>query len=184
MLVNSFIPTYNAATLHNHNTSNNMRIEYQVATTLIRQRKTMSAAESCTGGLLAHTMTNISGSSMFFHLGIVAYDNAAKTQLLKIPATTIETYGAVSTEVATLMAKNVRKIIKTDIGIGVTGIAGPTGGSPGKPVGLTYIAIDDGKRTICKEFKFTGSRLAVKEKALTATLRLVLVILTPTKTLV
>lgn len=161
-----------------------MRIEYQVATTLIRQRKTMSAAESCTGGLLAHTMTNISGSSMFFHLGIVAYDNEAKTKLLKIPTKTLEAYGAVSTEVATLMAKNVRNILKTSLGIGVTGIAGPTGGSPGKPVGLTYIAIDDGKRVLCKEFRFTGSRMAVKEKALTATLRLALTILTPTKILV
>ena len=155
-----------------------MRIEYTIATTMVRQKKTLSAAESCTGGLLAHTMTNISGSSHFFHLGIVAYDNEAKIRLLKIPAKTLHDNGSVSETVARLMAKNVRKIIKTTLGIGVTGIAGPTGGTKTKPVGLTFIAIDDGKKTLCKEFRFTGSRIVIKQKTLAATLRLILNFLT------
>lgn len=146
---------------------------------MVRQGKTLSAAESCTGGLLAHTLTNISGSSMFFRLGIVAYDNAAKTHLLKIPAKILAAQGAVSAQVAQLMAKNVRKIIKTSLGIGVTGIAGPTGGTKTKPVGLTYIAVTDGKKALCKEFMFTGNRLSIKKKTLAATLRLVYNILIP-----
>ena len=155
-----------------------MQIEYQIATMLVRQRKTLSAAESCTGGLLAHTLTNISGSSMFFRLGIVAYDNEAKKRLLKVPAKILDSHGAVSKQVAELMAKNVRKIIKTTLGIGVTGIAGPTGGTKTKPVGLTYIAVNDGKKALCKEFIFSGNRIAIKKKTLAATLRLVYNILT------
>ena len=151
-----------------------MRIEYQIASNLVRQHKTLSAAESCTGGLLANALTNVSGSSLFFHLGIVAYDNAAKIKLLKIPAKLLETRGAVSEAVARLMAENVRNILKTSLGIGVTGIAGPTGGTKTKPVGLTYIAISDGKKTVCKKFVFKGNRVENKHKTLGATLRLIL----------
>lgn len=151
-----------------------MRLSKKIATLLLRQKKTLSAAESCTGGLLAHTLTNIPGSSAFFHLGIIAYDNAAKVKLLKIPAKTMGVHGAVSEPAARLMAKNVRKILKTDLGVGITGIAGPSGASKTKPVGLTHIAVSDGKTTVCEEFRFHGNRLSNKNKAVQAALRLIL----------
>ena len=149
-----------------------MRIEYQIASMMVRKRRTLSVAESWTGGFLADTLTNISGSSLFFHLGIVAYDNAAKTKLLKIPKTILTANGAVSAVTARLMAQNVRKILKTDLGVGITGIAGPTGGTKTKPVGLTFIAVSDDKATITKEFRFKGTRAANKVSATYAALRL------------
>ena len=154
-----------------------MRLSRKITSLLLRQKKTMSAAESCTGGLLAHTLTNIPGSSAFFHLGIIAYDNAAKIKLLKIPAKTLRAHGAVSGPAARLMAQNVRKILKTDLGIGITGIAGPSGGSKAKPVGLIHIAVSDGKKTVCREFRFHGTRLSNKSRAVQAALRLVLILL-------
>ncbi len=155
-----------------------MQLSKKIASLLIRQKKTLSVAESCTGGLLAHTLTNIPGSSAFFHLGIIAYDNAAKVKLLKIPAKILGVRGAVSGPAARLMAQNVRKILKTDLGIGITGIAGPSGGSKAKPVGLTYIAVSDGKTTVCREFRFHGRRASNKSRAVQAALRLVLILLT------
>ncbi len=154
-----------------------MRIEYQIASMMVRKRKTLSVAESCTGGFLADTLTNISGSSLFFHLGIVAYDNAAKTKLLKIPATVLASNGAVSAAIAKLMSSNVRKILKTDFGVGITGIAGPSGGTTAKPVGLTYIAVSDGKTTVTKEFRFKGTRAANKVSATYAAFRLLYTLL-------
>ena len=151
-----------------------MRIEYRIAAMLVRKRKTLSVAESCSGGLLADTLTDISGSSIFFRLGIVAYDNAAKIKLLKIPAKTLASNGAVSAAIARLMAQNVRKILKTDLGVGITGIAGPSGGTKTKPVGLTYVAVSDGKTTHTKEFRFKGTREANKVSATYAGLRLLL----------
>ena len=151
-----------------------MRLSRKIASLLLRQKKTLSAAESCTGGLLAHTLTNIPGSSAFFHLGIIAYDDAAKIKLLKVPAKTLGVHGAVSHPAARLMAQNVRKILKTDLGVGITGIAGPSGGNKAKPVGLTYIAVSDGKTTVCRAFRFHGTRVNNKNRAVRAALRLVL----------
>jgi PncC family amidohydrolase len=155
-----------------------MQLSKKIAFLLKQQRKTLSAAESCTGGLLAHTLTNIPGSSAFFHLGIIAYDHAAKVKLLKVPAKTLDVHGEVSGPTARLMARNVRKILKTDLGLGITGIAGPGGASKSKPVGLTHIAVSDGKTTVCREFRFHGTRASNKSKAVQAALRLVLALLT------
>ncbi len=155
-----------------------MQLSKKIASLLIRQKKTLSAAESCTGGLLAHTLTNIPGSSAFFHLGIIAYDDAAKVKLLKIPTKTLGVHGAVSRPVARLMAQNVRNILKTNLGVGITGIAGPGGASKSKPIGLTHIAVSDGKTTVCREFRFHGTRASNKSKAVQAALRLVLTLLT------
>lgn len=108
---------------------------------LIEQQKTVSTAESCTGGLIAKSLTDIPGSSAFFIDGVVTYSNASKTRLLEVPAGLIERHGAVSREVAEAMAVNCRRLSGTDFALSVTGIAGPTGGTADKPVGLVYIGL-------------------------------------------
>lgn len=115
--------------------------EFMVVKTLARLGLTVATAESCTGGLLAKRITDISGSSEVFEMGLVTYANRVKTQLLNVPEEVLEKHGAVSEEVAILMAKNVRELAKSDFGIGITGIAGPNGGSLEKPVGLVYICL-------------------------------------------
>ncbi|MCM8766278.1 MAG: competence/damage-inducible protein A [Candidatus Omnitrophica bacterium] len=140
-------------------------LEEVVGKLLFKKRKSLAVAESCSGGLLAHRITNVSGSSRYFISGVIAYSNTEKVRLLKIPSELIRKYGAVSREVAEAMAKNIRKLTKTDIGIGITGIAGPKGGSLRKPVGLVYIALSTENKTRVKEFHFLGDRLTVKMNA-------------------
>ena len=149
-----------------------MQLDLKISKILISQKKTIAVAESCTGGLLSNCLTNIAGSSAFFKLGIIAYDNAAKLNILKVPARYITSHGAVSAEVASFMAQGVRRIIKTDIGIGITGIAGPTGGNKYKPVGTTYIAISFGKETTVEHFHFNGNRAQNKNFAKNAALKI------------
>lgn len=138
--------------------------EIAISQILIKQGKTIAVAESCTGGLLANQLTNISGSSQYFLLGIVAYSNEAKTSLLKVPAALIKRHGAVSSPIAQLMAQNVRKIASSDYGIGITGIAGPSGGTSTKPTGTVFISVATQDKTISKKFHSSGSRLIVKRK--------------------
>lgn len=154
-----------------------MQLEIKIAKILLQQKKTLAVAESCTGGLLSHSLTNVPGSSAFFHLGLIAYDNAAKIKLLKVPARYINTSGAVSAEVVTFMAKGVRNILNTHYAIGITGIAGPTGGNKYKPVGLTYIAVATASETIVQQFHFKGNRSQNKTLAKNAALRMLLKIL-------
>lgn len=152
-----------------------MLLAEKVAKSLIeKKKKTLSIAESCTGGLLTHRLTNISGSSKFLECSIVAYSNAAKHKLLKIPLKCIEKHGAVSKETATLMAKNVRKIFNSDFGLSITGIAGPTGATKTKPVGLCFIALATAKHTRCLQCHFKGNRLQVKSKAATKALKMLM----------
>ena len=132
---------------------------------LIKRGKTIAVAESCTGGLFANLLTNIPGSSEYFLLGIIAYSNQAKISLLKIPAKLIKRYGAVSSQVAHFMAQNVKRIAASDYGVGITGIAGPLGGSLAKPIGTVFISVATGKKIVTKKFHFLGSRLAIKRKA-------------------
>ena len=127
--------------------------------------KTVAVAESCTGGLLSSLLTYIGCSSKYFILGIVAYSNKSKQDILKIPAGFIAKKGTVSQEVAEKLAQNVRKMAKTDFGIGVTGIAGPTGGTPKKPAGTVFIAVTSKNKTISKKFHFTGNRAAIRKKS-------------------
>ncbi len=127
------------------------RLEEAVGCLLRRQRKTVAVAESCTGGLLAHRITNIPGSSEYFERAVVSYSNQAKVDLLGVPVSLIERHGAVSAEVAAAMAAGVRRVAGTDLGIAVTGIAGPGGGTEVKPVGLTYIALADAHGQRCSE---------------------------------
>lgn len=133
--------------------------------TLIKKGKTVAVAESCTGGLLSNLLTRISGSSKYFILGIVAYSNKTKENILKIPSQLIAKKGAVSREAAKIMAQAVRKLAKTDFGIGITGIAGPSGATAKKPVGTVFIAIDSKNKKICQRFLFKGNRDTIRKKA-------------------
>jgi nicotinamide-nucleotide amidase len=143
-----------------------------VAELLIEKGKTLSLAESCTGGLLASRLTNVSGSSAFLDRCVVTYSNRAKMELLGIPREVLETHGAVSSEVAAAMAAGVRKTAGTDLGLSITGIAGPTGGTVEKPVGLTYIALADDSGVDCKHFQFSQDRLTNKDRTVQAALKM------------
>ena len=132
---------------------------------LKKRRLFLSVAESCTGGFLSKCLTETPGSSDYYRGGIVAYDNRVKIQQLKVPEALIRKYGAVSGQTAKKMAQNVRVIFKTDFGIGITGIAGPSGGSKRKPVGLVYIAIAGPQATRCSENFFFGNRPEIQERA-------------------
>ena len=127
--------------------------------------KTLATAESCTGGLIAHTLTNVPGASDWFKGGVIAYANEAKTAFLGVPASLIKDQGAVSAPVAKAMAEGARKRFKTSFAIATTGIAGPTGGTPQKPVGLVFIAIASAHKTIVKKFLFKGTRSTIKKQA-------------------
>lgn len=127
----------------------------------------IAIAESCTGGYISHMITNISGASKVFERCIVCYGNQAKIDILKVNPKDIENYGAVSEEIAYQMAYNVRIMSKLcDIGIGITGIAGPKGGTPEKPVGLLYIGYSSAKETVVNKFNFKADRITFKKLAL------------------
>ncbi len=141
------------------------RPEEKIGSLLRRSKATLSVAESCTGGLLAHRITNVSGSSDYFEMGIVSYTNRSKVELLSVPERDIDLYGAVSQQVAEKMAQGIRLKAKTDIGLAITGIAGPLGGSRTTPVGTVFIGLDHGGGTEVREFHFAGNREEIKEKA-------------------
>jgi nicotinamide-nucleotide amidase len=123
---------------------------------------TLAMAESCTGGMLAQRLTSVSGSSRSFLGGAVVYSNALKTELADVPGALLEEHGAVSAEVAGALAEGIRRRTQATLGIGITGIAGPTGGSEEKPVGLVYLALSDGQQTSIVERKFKGDRERVR----------------------
>lgn len=148
----------------------NQTLEEVVARALNKRKKTVAIAESCTGGLISKRLTNISGSSRYFLLGVVAYSNQAKQSLLGVPLPILKRFGAVSKEVARLMARNIRQLAKTDLGMGVTGIAGPKGATEEKPVGLTFIALATSAKIQCRQFNFHGDRDAVRQQASQAAL--------------
>ena len=147
-------------------------IVHQIHTLLIKNKKTIAVAESCTGGLLSNLLIKLSGSSQYFILGVVTYSNKAKIKVLGVPSSLITTRGAVSKEVASSMAGRIIKVAHTDIGIGITGIAGPNAGTPQKPVGTVFIALDSKKGKICKKFHFKGARLCIRKKAALKSLEL------------
>jgi len=127
--------------------------------------RTLAVAESCSGGLIAHRITDVSGASACFVGGVVAYGNEVKQALLGVNREDLEQHGAVSEPVARQMAEGVRGRMQADYGVGVTGIAGPDGGTPEKPVGLVYIAVADGSETVVTRNLFTGDRGQVKSLA-------------------
>ena len=151
-----------------------MILEEKVAQKLIKTKKTLSLAESCSGGLLSHRLTNIPGSSHFLKFSVVVYDNQAKIKLLSVPPLLIKRNGAVSEPVAIAMARGIRKVLNTSFGISVTGIAGPGGGTKEKPVGLIYIGLAQKSpaKSICQKYLFKGTRTQIKAKAVRAALKL------------
>jgi nicotinamide-nucleotide amidase len=134
---------------------------------------TIATAESCTGGMIADRITHVSGSSAYFERGVVAYSNASKTDLLGVPEQMIAAHGAVSKEVARSMATGIRDAAGTDIGLSTTGIAGPTGGTIEKPVGLVWIGCSDSTGNVALSFRFGDARYRVKERASQAALEIV-----------
>ena len=146
----------------------------KVVQKLIKKKLQISFAESCTGGLLASSITSISGSSKVFNLGLVTYSNKAKMDVLKIPKKIINKYGAVSKECCLAMVKNLSKISKANISVSITGIAGPNGGTKLKPVGLVYIGIKKGNKIIIKENLFKNrNRIPIQKATVNNALKMI-----------
>lgn len=149
-----------------------MTSEEKIIHHLIRKQQTLATAESCSGGLLAHRLTNIPGSSSVFLGGLITYSNEAKASLAAVSDDLISRHGAVSDAVAVAMARGARQRLGADFGIGITGIAGPDGGTALKPVGLVFIAVATTEETLCLKCLFDGTRTQIKRKATTQALRL------------
>lgn len=146
------------------------RLEEEIAILLKERGWTIAIAESSTGGLISHLITNVPGSSDYYIGTVVAYDNEVKIKILGVNRRTLEEHKSVSYETAEEMAQGVRKLMDADIGLSDTGIAGPTGGTPGKPVGLFYIGISSHLGTRAVEHVFGGDRLENKRSAAEAAL--------------
>ena len=141
---------------------------------LIKKKLTISVAESCTGGLLAHNLTKLGNSSKYFQMGLITYSNEAKINILKVNKNIIKKYGAVSPETCKVMVKNLAKISKSKINISITGIAGPGGASKNKPVGLVYIGIKKGKKILIKENRFKSkNRFSIQKTTVNATIKMI-----------
>ena len=147
-------------------------------TRLLRRGLTLALAESCTGGLVAHRITNISGSSAAFLGGVVSYSNESKNQILAVSQDTLDNVGAVSAETALQMAQGARRLFGADVALSVTGIAGPTGGTPEKPVGLVYIHLSSDSVECGERCCWSGSREQNKAYSAEAVLHLLLRYLT------
>ena len=151
------------------------KLSQKIVRLLAKKRLKISFVESCTGGLLSSTITQISGSSKVFTIGLVTYSNQSKINTLKVPKNTIRKYGAVSYEACLSMVKNLNKISKTNISVSVTGIAGPKGGSKKKPVGLVFIGIKKGNKTLVRKYLFKNKkRSAIQRAAVSKSLNLIL----------
>ena len=153
-------------------------LSLKIVKLLTNKGLTVSFAESCTGGLLSSSITSISGSSKVFNMGLVTYSNNAKVKLLKVPKKTINKYGAVSYETCLSMVKNLSKISKSNISISITGVAGPNGGTKEKPIGLVYIGLKKGRKTIIKKNLFNSKkRILIQKATVNQALKLILNIL-------
>ncbi len=150
-----------------------MRIEESVGAVLRQQGLMLATAESCTGGLLGHRLTNVPGSSDYYLGGVVAYSNRLKEALLGVEPQTLLVHGAVSEETAREMARGARQRLGADLAVSITGIAGPTGGTAEKPVGLVYVALSAADDEQCRRFLFSGDRLANKQASAEAAIKLV-----------
>ncbi len=150
----------------------NTQLEKVVGELLRAQGLTLSVAESCTGGLLSHHLTNVPGSSDYFIGGVVTYAYDAKERVLNVRHDTLYDYGAVSEQTALEMARGARWLFHTDVALSVTGIAGPGGGLPDKPVGLTYIALSARDREVCQRFVWDSDREGNKIRSTQAALEI------------
>ena len=141
------------------------QLSEQLGALLNNKNMTVTTAESCTGGMVAAAITDIAGSSAWFNAGVVSYSNQIKEQMLSVPAETLEQYGAVSLEVTQAMLAGVLVVSKADIGVAISGIAGPDGGSPDKPVGTVCFSWGAPNTIKSEVKKFAGNRAEVREKA-------------------
>ena len=149
-------------------------LAYKLVKDLIQKKLKISFAESCTGGMLSSTITSISGSSKVFNLGLITYSNKTKVDILKVPKKIINKYGAVSNECCLSMVKNLSRISKANISVSITGIAGPTGGTKLKPVGLVYIGIKKGNKIIIKENLFKDkNRISIQKATVSTSLKII-----------
>jgi nicotinamide-nucleotide amidase len=151
------------------------KLSQKLVKLLSKKKLKVSFAESCTGGLLSSTITSISGSSKVFTLGLVTYSNQSKINILKIPKKIIMKHGAVSYETCLSMVKNLNKISKTNISLSITGVAGPKGGTKQKPVGLVFIGIKKGNKTLIKKYLFKNKkRVSIQKSTVNKALNLIL----------
>ena len=151
-------------------------IEYarQIGAALQQRQWTIATAESCTGGLVGHLLTEIAGSSAYYQGGVIAYSNEVKQSHLDVPAAILETEGAVSEATARAMAQGVRERLDTTVGVSTTGIAGPGGGTATKPVGLVYMCVTTPETTLCRRYVFDGDRQGNKQYTALRALELIL----------
>ena len=150
-----------------------MEKELEILVLLRAKGLRLAAAESCTGGLIGHRLTNVPGSSTYYMGSVTAYAYEAKVRLLGVSWETLEKYGAVSSETVLEMARGVRIALAADIGISVSGIAGPSGGTPEKPVGTTWIGYSSPQEEDARKYLFKGTRIQIKEQAAESALQLV-----------
>ena len=151
------------------------KLSKKIVKRLIKKKLTLSIAESCTGGLLSSAITSISGSSKVFNLGLVTYSNQSKIDILKVSKKNIKKYGSVSKEICLSMVKNLSKINKDDISFSITGIAGPSGGSKKKPIGIVYICIKKNNKIITNKHLFKNKgRNYIQKAAVNNSLKLIL----------
>lgn len=139
---------------------------------LLAKGKTVATAESCTGGLCGKLLTDVPGSSAVYPGGVVSYSDEVKHTVLGVPLALLDAHGAVSAPVAAAMAEGVRRLCRSDYAVSATGLAGPDGDGSGKPVGLVYIAVTDGSRTVVTEYHFSGARASVRRQAAQAAIGL------------
>ena len=150
-------------------------LSQKIVSVLRKKKLKISFAESCTGGLLSSSITSISGSSKVFTLGLVTYSNQSKISTLKVPKNIIRKNGAVSYEACLSMVKNLSKISKTNISVSITGIAGPKGGTKKKPVGLVFVGIKKGNKTLVRKYFFKNKkRISIQRAAVNKALNLIL----------
>jgi len=151
------------------------KLSQKIVKLLTKKKLKISLAESCTGGLLSSSITSISGSSKVFTIGLVTYSNQSKISILKVPISIIKKHGTVSYEACLSMVKNINKISKTNISVSVTGIAGPKGGTKKKPLGLVFIAIKKGNKTLVRKYLFKNKRrISIQRAAVNKALNLIL----------
>lgn len=149
-------------------------MQVEVGKALLNKGITLAVGESCTGGLVGHLITQVPGSSDYFRGGIIAYSNQAKMRLLQVAAETLDQYGAVSRETAIEMARGARSALAADVGLSVTGIAGPGGGTPEKPVGLTWIGFSSAEEELAERFVWKSTRSENKAASANAALSVLL----------
>ena len=152
-----------------------MSLNKKIISLLKRKKMNLAITESCTGGMLSNSITSVSGSSKIFTMGLVTYSNRAKRSILKVPQQIIRKYGAVSVQCCLAMVNNLSKISKSKVCVSITGIAGPTGGSKQKPVGLVYIGIRIGKKVVVNKCNFKNNgRIFIQKQTVKKSLNLLL----------